>query len=260
MRAGRIQNIEIESPAGRWLSLRILPFRGPDKNIDGAIATLIDIDDLKRARDFAEAVVGVVREPVIVLDADFRVRTANQAFYRTFQLEPPDTEGRLIYEIGDGQWNIPRLRELLQEVLPKHALMKDFEVAQKYAGIGVRTMMLHAREIRQGDERVILLAIDDVTELRQSAADLRKTNEDLKQFVYAASHDLQEPIRTIVTYTDLLARRFSDQLGDEGGMFISYAVEGAQRLEALISGLREFWQLSERVEAQRDAGGLRPDP
>src|SRR3979490_2880549 len=70
-------NIEIQNPAGRWLSLRILPYRGPTNAIDGAVATLIDIDDLKRARDFAEAVVGVVREPLIVLDAALRVRTAN---------------------------------------------------------------------------------------------------------------------------------------------------------------------------------------
>jgi two-component system, chemotaxis family, CheB/CheR fusion protein len=245
------KNLEIESPTGRWLSLRILPYRGLDKSIDGAIATLTDIDDLKRARDFAEAVVGIVREPVIVLDASLRVRTANQAFYQAFQLEQKDTEGRLIYEIGNGQWNIPKLRQLLEDILPKRLWIKDFEVAQKYAGIGVRTMLLHAREIRQGDERMILLAIDDITELRQSAGDLRKTNDDLKQFIYAASHDLQEPIRTVVTYTDLLAQRFAGKLGDEGGTFINYAVEAAQRLEGLIAGLREFWQLSERVEAPR---------
>lgn len=247
------QNIEIASPRGRWLSLRILPFRGPDNQIDGAIATLIDIDELKKARDFAEAVVGVVREPVVVLDASLRVRTANQAFYQTFQVEPKATEGRPIYEIGGGEWNIPKLRHLLEEILPQSSWTKDFEVEQKSKGTGLRTMMLHAREMRQGDERVILLAIDDITELRQSSADLRKTNEDLKQFIYAASHDLQEPIRTIVTYTDLLSRRFADKLGTEGGTFINYAVEAALRLEALIAGLREFWQLSEKVEAQRSA-------
>jgi light-regulated signal transduction histidine kinase (bacteriophytochrome) len=119
-------------------------------------------------------------------------------------------------------------------------------------GIGTKTMVLHAREIRHGDrERLILLAIDDITELRQFADDLRKTNEDLKQFIYAASHDLQEPIRMIVSYTDLLNQRYGDKLGEDGGLFINYAVEGAQRLEALIAGLREFWQLSERVEEQR---------
>ena len=245
------QNIEIQNPAGRWLSLRILPYRGPANAIDGAIATLIDIDDLKRARDFAEAVVGVVREPLIVLDAALRVRTANQAFYQVFQLEAQDIEGRLIYEIGGGQWNIPKLRQLLEEILPKHKSMMDFQLEQNYMGIGTKTMVLHAREIRHGDrERLILLAIDDITELRQFADNLRKTNEDLKQFIYAASHDLQEPIRMIVSYTDLLNQRYGDKLGKEGGLFINYAVEGAQRLEALIAGLREFWQLSERVDEQ----------
>jgi len=158
------QTIEIESPAGRWLSLRILPYRGPDNSVDGAIATLIDIDDLKRARDLAEAVVAVVREPLIVLDAGLRVRTANPAFYQMFQMESRETEGRLIYEIGNGQWNHPRLRQLLEDVLPKHSWMRDFEVEQDYKSIGVKKMLLHAREIRQGNgERMILLAIDDVT-------------------------------------------------------------------------------------------------
>jgi two-component system CheB/CheR fusion protein len=245
------QNIEIQNPAGRWQSLRILPYRGPANAIEGAIATLIDIDDLKRARDFAEAVVGVVREPLIVLDAALRVRTANRAFYQVFQVEAQDIEGRLIYEVGGGQWNIPKLRQLLEEILPKHKSMMDFQLEQNYMGIGTKTMVLHAREIRHGDhERLILLAIDDITELRQFADNLRKTNEDLKQFIYAASHDLQEPIRMIVSYTDLLNQRFGDKLGKEGGLFINYAVEGAQRLEALIAGLREFWQLSERVDEQ----------
>jgi two-component system CheB/CheR fusion protein len=247
------QNIEIQSAAGRWLSLRVLCYRGASNDgIDGAIATLVDIDDLKRARDFAQAVIGVVREPLIVLDANLRVRTANRAFYQVFQVEPNETEGRPIYEIGGGQWNNPTLRQLLEEMLPKHSWVMDFQLEQNYMGIGVKTLLLHAREIRHGDgERLILLAIDDITELRHFAEDLRKTNEDLKQFIYAASHDLQEPIRMIVTYTDLLNQRFADRLGEEGGLFINYAVEGAQRLEALISGLREFWQVSERVEEQR---------
>jgi len=245
------QNVEIQNSGGRWLSLRILPYRGPANSIDGAIATLIDIDDLKRARDFAEAVVGVVREPLIVLDAALRVRTANRAFYQVFQLEAQDIEGRLIYEVGGGQWNIPKLRQLLEEILPKHTSMMDFQLEQSYMGIGTKTMVLHAREIRHGDrERLILLAIDDITELRQFADNLRKTNEDLKQFIYAASHDLQEPIRMIVSYTDLLHQRYGDKLGREGGLFIHYAVEGAQRLEALIAGLREFWELSEQVDEQ----------
>ncbi len=99
-----------------------------------------------------------------MLDAGLWVRTANPAFYQMFRLESRDTEGRLIYEIGGGQWNIARLRQLLEDVLPKRSWMRDFELEQDYKGIGVKKMLLHAREIRQGNgERMILLAIDDVT-------------------------------------------------------------------------------------------------
>lgn len=165
------KNIEMQGPSGRWLSLRILPYRGLDNTIDGAIATLVDIDDLKRARDFAEAVVATVREPLLVLDAGLRVRTANQAFYGLFQLESKDVVGHQIYEISGRRWDIPKLRELLENILPKQTVMMDFEIEQTYPGIGLRTMLLHAREIRQGDgERMILLAINDITAARRAQA------------------------------------------------------------------------------------------
>jgi light-regulated signal transduction histidine kinase (bacteriophytochrome) len=113
-------------------------------------------------------------------------------------------------------------------------------------------MLLNAREIRQkGGERMILLAIDDITEIRRAAEEMRRTNEDLKQFVFAASHDLQEPLRMVVAHTQLLASRYADQLDSKMGVSIKYAVEGALRMGALISGLREFWQLSEHAEESR---------
>jgi two-component system CheB/CheR fusion protein len=165
----------MESPSGRWLSLRILPYRGLDNTIDGAIATLVDIDDLKRARDFAEAVVATVQEPLLVLDEELRVRTANQAFYGLLNTESRDVVGRQIYEIGGHRWDIPRLRELLEDILPKKFVMKNFKLEQTYPGIGLRNMLLHAREIRQSDgERMILLAINDVTASRSDQAPARK--------------------------------------------------------------------------------------
>ncbi|MEO7649935.1 MAG: chemotaxis protein CheB [Bryobacteraceae bacterium] len=247
------KNGELQRADGRWLSLRILPYRGPENKIDGAIATLVDIDDIKRARDFAEAVVETVREPLVVLDADLRLRTANAAFYRIFHLVKGETEGRLFYEIGSGQWNIPQLKRLLEEILPQETSLRDFEVGQDASShADARTMLLNAREIRQQDgERMILLAVDDITELRRSSDVLTQTNDDLKQFIFAASHDLKEPLRMIVAHTQLLASRYADQLDSNGAISIRYAVEGALRMEALISGLREFWQLSERAEELR---------
>jgi len=153
--------VEIETAKGRWLSLRILPYRGPDNTIDGAIATLIDIDDLKRARDFAEVVAGIVHEPMLVLGSTLQVRVANEAFYRLFRLDRQNTEGRLIYEIGHGQWDIPKLKQLLEEVLPKETAIRGFEVRHTYEGIGPKTLRLNAREIRQHEgERLILLTVE----------------------------------------------------------------------------------------------------
>jgi len=153
--------VEIETAKGRWLSLRILPYRGADNTIDGAIATLIDIDDLKRARDFAEVVAGIVHEPMLVLGSTLQVRVANEAFYRLFRLDRQNTEGRLIYEIGHGQWDIPKLKQLLEEVLPKETAIRGFEVRHTYEGIGPKTLRLNAREIRQHEgERLILLTVE----------------------------------------------------------------------------------------------------
>jgi len=112
--------------------------------------------------------------------------------------------------------------------------------------------MLNAREIRQNNgERMILLAVDDITELRRTGEELRRTNEDLRQFVFAASHDLREPLRMIIAHTQLLASRYANKLDSEATMSIGYAVEGALRLEALISGLREFWEMGERSREHR---------
>jgi two-component system, chemotaxis family, CheB/CheR fusion protein len=242
------KHVEFQRSDGAWLSLRMLPYHGPTGTIEGAIATLNNIDDLVRARDFAEAVVATVREPLVVLDAQLRVRTANGAFYKIFQLEKDETEGRLFYEIGGGQWDIPKLRLLLEDVLPKNSSLKEFEIEiRPNERIPARTVLLNAREIRQHEgERTILLAIDDITELRRSTQELGKTNEDLKQFIFAASHDLQEPIRMIVTHTQILAASFAGRLDDKTESSIAYAIDGALRLERLILSLREFWQLSER--------------
>src|SRR4030095_15453124 len=96
-----------------------------DNKIDGAVIALVDIDALKRseaaiqeARDYAESIVRTTRDPLLILNADLRVHTANEAYYNTFKVSPAESEGRLIYDLSNGQWNIPRLRELLEDILP----------------------------------------------------------------------------------------------------------------------------------------------
>ena len=103
--------------------------------------------ELRHARDYAEAIIHTTRGPLVILEADLRVHKANKAFYQTFNVPPAETEGRLIYELGDGQWNIPRLRELLKDVVPRNSFFDDFEVTHDFATIGRRVMLLNARKL-----------------------------------------------------------------------------------------------------------------
>src|SRR5207247_10560802 len=122
-------------------------YRTTDNRIDGAVIALLDVDALKHsleeadhAKQYAEAIVETVRKPLLVLEFDLRVRSANSAFYRTFGETKATTEGRFIYDLGNGQWNIPALRSLLEDILPKHSIFEDFEMTQEFPKIGRRTL------------------------------------------------------------------------------------------------------------------------
>jgi two-component system, LuxR family, sensor kinase FixL len=128
--------------------------------------------DLGEARGYAEMIVETVREPLVVLDQGLRVRKANESFYRTFGGTPTGTEGRHLYELGNRQWDIPRLRTLLEEVLPQDHHFSDFEVEHDLAGLGRRTMLLNAR--RLDAVQLILLAIEDVTDQRRNEGEARR--------------------------------------------------------------------------------------
>ena len=166
----------MQDKSGRWYSLRVRPYKTLDNKIDGAVIVLVDIDALKRseqdiktARDYAEAIVRTARDPLLVLHADLKVDTANEAFYNTFKVTPVATEGHLIYELGDGQWNIPKLRELLEDILPRKSFFNNFEITHDFANIGRRTMLLNARKLSDAEGRParILLGIQDITEALQ---------------------------------------------------------------------------------------------
>lgn len=120
--------------------------------------------------DYIKTVVGIVREPVLVLDKELHVLNANEPFYRMFQVEARDTEGTLVYKLGNGQWDIPALRKLLEAILPKNTFFKDFEVIHEFPFIGNKSMILNARQIHSSnnDKQALLspfifLAIEDVT-------------------------------------------------------------------------------------------------
>jgi two-component system CheB/CheR fusion protein len=167
-----VHSQEIQDQSGRWYDLRIRPYRTLDNRIDGAVVMLIDIDTLKHgsdqlleARDYAEAIVETVRESLVVLDAQLRVKTANQAFYQTFQVSVDETEHCLIFELGNGQWNIPALRSLLEDLLPHNTQIGNFRVEHEFEQVGHKILLLNARQIKPNPgDPLILLAIEDISD------------------------------------------------------------------------------------------------
>jgi len=201
------RELEVQDRQGRWQSVRVRPYKTMENRIDGAVIALVDVDALKRseqraqqARDYAEAIVDTVREGMVVLDSALRVQKANNSFYETFRLNRSETEGRIIYELNRGQWNIPALRTLLEEILPENPVFNNFEIEQRFDHIGDCTMLVNARKVlRLGEAFVpyphpqragargpnalsgplaegnplILLAIEDITERRKNEQALR---------------------------------------------------------------------------------------
>ena len=157
-----------ESQSGSWYQMRVRPYKTWDNKIDGAVVSFENIDALRRQIDFllryGEELIDNGREANLILDGDLRVAVANQAFYTTFGVTREEIEKRLVYELGDRQWDVPRLRELLEKVLPNNGRVQNFEVSHVFPHLGERTMMLNARRIEpQAGQYLILLSIDDVT-------------------------------------------------------------------------------------------------
>ncbi len=160
-------------------------------------------EDVTIALDYADAIIRTVRGPLLVLNKDLRIISANEAFYNAFKVAANDTENRLLYDLGNRQWNIPKLKTLLEKILPKSNTLTDYEVVHDFKDIGQKTMLLNARTLQQGPNKtsLILLGIEDITE--------RKQNEQQKdEFISIASHELKTPITSVKAYTQILGQRF----------------------------------------------------
>ncbi|NTV95607.1 MAG: PAS domain-containing protein [Thiobacillus sp.] len=171
---------EVRTVDGAWYLARIQPYRTLDNVIDGVVLTFTDISkriaaeaDMRAARELAEAIVDTVHEPLLVLDGDLKVVTASQSFYRRFQVSPAETLGRPLVELGDRQWDIPELRELLDTILPRDQRMEGYVVTHEFPAIGRHSMRLNARRLaaRSGRTPLILLAMDEVDEAAGRGAD-----------------------------------------------------------------------------------------
>jgi two-component system, chemotaxis family, CheB/CheR fusion protein len=208
----------------------------PLSNDDSAIEMVHD------AQLLAEAIVDTIREPLLLMDRGLAVKLANRSFYKLFRVRPHETVGRLVYEIGDRQWDMPELRRLLEELLPTDGGFEDFEVVHDFPGVGRKTILLNARKLRrlQTQENLILLVLEDVTERRRIEKQLIDSNEDLKQFATIASHDLQAPLRSVSGFAELLVRRYKGRLDSDADDFLAHIISGATAMRRLIRELLAY--------------------
>jgi len=220
-----------------------------------------------RSQEYAESIINTVREPLIILDQDLRVVTVSRSFYEVFKVKPEETVGQLIYDLGNKQWDIPKLRELLETILPQKASFDNYEVEHDFATIGRRIMLLNARQIQRvlGKERIILLAIEDITErklaelaskqaeediiklnaeleqrISQRTAQLEAANIELEAFTYSVAHDLRAPLRHVSGYVELLAKRFQSELSEKGVHYLDSIADSVHQMGKLIDNLLQF--------------------
>ena len=164
---------EIQTNDDRWYSMRILPYRTLENVIDGVVITFVDTSQFKRALKAAaeeterrEAdIINTVREPLLLLDRDLRIESANESFYRAFKVKPKEIKGKPLCDPAIPQWDIPALRDVLEKILSEKTGIEDFRVEHEFETIGNRTMLLNARMLRTDmvKPEKILLAIEDVT-------------------------------------------------------------------------------------------------
>src|SRR6202048_1731518 len=157
---------------------------------------------------FAHAIVDTVREPLIVLEQDLRVVAASRSFYLTFKVNADDTQGKLLYDLGDAQWDIPKLRLLHGKIVPEQGAMENYEVEHDFPGIGRRTMLLNARKVfyEKGSHSTILLGIEDVTDKRSEEREKDDLIRQKEMLLEELEHRVVNSLQIIASIIMLKAR------------------------------------------------------
>jgi len=183
---------ELKDKEGRWYSVRIRPYRTIDNKIDGALLSLIDIDTVKRSQEelqgalnYSQAIIETMREPLVVLNNDGSIQSVNKSFCDMFGLRVSDLKGKLFYEIDGHKWDDPKLRKLLEEVLPRNNYFNDFELAYDFPETGLKTLILNGRQIKLHGKNspLVLLVIEDITKRKKVENILKQDKENLDKLI-----------------------------------------------------------------------------
>jgi len=214
--------------------------------------------DLVAAQEFSESIISTIQEPLVVLDADERVVSANRIFYQVFQITEEETLGRAFFELNEKQWDIPVLRQLLAEDLPKMRKVEAFELQHDFPGIGSRTVLIRARLIEGKFDRpnMTLLTFMNITERKRLEAEqirmiheLESANEELNNFAYVISHDLKAPLRAIGSLADWIVTDQRDKLDAEGQEHLRLLIQRVRRMNDLIDGVLRYSRIGRLHEA-----------
>src|SRR3954470_11131664 len=203
---------------------------------------------LEQIEAYAQDVVDTVREPLLILDSSLRVHSANGAFYQTFHVSAEETENQLIYELGNGQWDIPDLRTLLEDIVPTSSVFNDFELEHDFPVIGRRVMLLNARKLRQGSHaELLVLAMEDVTERRRAEAEVATAKEAAETanrtkslFLANMSHELRTPLNAILGFSEMLQEESEERGLDAFTVDLQRIHTAGQHLLALINDILDL--------------------
>ncbi len=204
--------------------------------------------DLRAIETYAQDIVDTVREPLLILDTTLRVQSGNRAFYRTFRVSPDETENRLIYKLGNGQWDIPALRTLLEDIVPTSSVFNDFELVHDFPELGRRVMLLNARKLQAGHHgELIVLAMEDVTERRRAEEEAvaakeasEAANQTKSMFLANMSHELRTPLNAIVGYAELLHEEATEQGLDSFAVDLNKIHSSGRQLLGLINDILDL--------------------